>query len=742
MKTIVIIDLHCDATMPAGAQEFGGGNVYSYGLLQHFIRDKLPCVYITRKKYPHLKESVPLSDTVSLIRLDLGDFGPDDVDLLQEYYPEALRKIKAILDEIKTEIILHSCYWQSGYVAMQLAAAYGLEYVHTIFSNGKRVQKNGALCINRSINERIATEDVVFRHSKALICSSEAEMQDMQELYQIPKEHLLMTGLPVHSAFEYPIRMRDGRLRINPLGTIAPQYLPVKSGHLQSFSVWKDCGVFLYFGRLAPIKGVPNIISAWLRLRAQNGANTPPLWIAGGSMDQIAAIHEQLDKDSSAILRAEKEGALLWWGNQGAEGISTLMTKSLVVVTHSQVEAGGLMILEAMAHRLPVIATPCGYACSCIHNWKEGFLVEYDNVDLLACRMEHFARQPLLSVEMGQAAYQTYQRTKGVFQFWEKHLFSYGLLKELPPPQIPPLFGQHEVSDDEPPLSKEYIAKFAQHVYEWDGPVVVSLERGGSSYHLWRLENHSRSYLCKQWRSVPCKEVLWHMSKTLVVSAASRVAAESVICPWNGYYADTNKNLTIFQLPKKADAPFSLNESLALLDQICTVQEVPDGICLRQVKFLEDLDQEWERLFLFHIPAANSLRELWRACQRPLAEEETVYRSVGAISEEMFYGRSLLHFGSECSASFGYSQASLLLFAHKRYGVLLEDLFASLGRYDPPRQKSILRWMLCLSWEDVLRSIVLDPYKNIWEPDIAFILAILERLKQYDNSPTEPKPFM
>lgn len=742
MKTIVIIDLHCDATMPAGAQEFGGGNVYSYGLLQHFIRDKLPCVYITRKKYPHLQEVVSLSDTASLIRIDLGDFGPDDVDRLQEHYPEALFKIKAILDEIKTEIILHSCYWQSGYVAMQLAASYGLEYVHTIFSNGKRVEKDGALCINRSISERIATEEAVFRHSKMIICSSEAEMQDIQELYQIPKDKLLMTGLPVHSAFEYPIRMRDGKLRTNPLGEVAPQYLPVKPAYFQNFSAWKDHGAFLYFGRLAPIKGVPNIISAWMRLRAKNGVNTPPLWIVGGSIDQIAAIHEQLDGDSSAIQQAEKEGALLWWGNQGAEGISALMTKSLAVVTHSQIEAGGLMILEAMAHQLPVIATPCGYARTCIHNWKEGFLVEYGDIDLLAFRMEHFVRQPLLTIEMGQAAYQMYQQTKGAFQFWEKHLLSYGLLQKLPPPPIPSLFGLSEIMDDLPLLSEDYITKFAQYVYEWDSPVLVSLESGGPSYHLWRLEYNGKSYLCKQWRSTPCKEVLWHMSQTLAFSAASRVDAERAICPWNGYYAKTSQNLTIFQLPEKTDMPFSINENLVLLDKICTVQKSPDGICLRQVKFQEDLEREWEQLLFFNIPAANSLQELWCACKRPWAGEEITYRSVGAISEEMFYGGILVHFGTKYSASFGYSQASLLVFAHKRRATLLPDIFASICRYNPLRQKSILYWMLCLSWEDVLRSVVLDPYKNIEEPDIAFILAILARLEQYNDPSMEPKPFM
>ena len=60
---ILFIDLHCDATMPSGANEFGGGNTYSRGLLKGIISNKdLLCLYITRKKYDVCPEHEKISE--------------------------------------------------------------------------------------------------------------------------------------------------------------------------------------------------------------------------------------------------------------------------------------------------------------------------------------------------------------------------------------------------------------------------------------------------------------------------------------------------------------------------------------------------------------------------------------------------------------------------------------------------------------------------------------------------------
>lgn len=124
----------------------------------------------------------------------------------------------------------------------------------------------------------------------------------------------------------------------------------------------------------------------------------------------------------------EKEHKIIWWGTLPPSGISTLLLKSLVVLTHSKYEAGGLVLLEAFTQGLPVIATPNGYAKDYIQDWYNGFLVDYKDVHLLAKYMMFFCNQPFLSYYMGNNASQTMAAIKDSWNFMQSHLYAYGLV--------------------------------------------------------------------------------------------------------------------------------------------------------------------------------------------------------------------------------------------------------------------------------------------------------------------------
>ena len=152
---------------------------------------------------------------------------------------------------------------------------------------------------------------------------------------------------------------------------------------------------------------------------------TPPLWIVGGTPDEIAQIRLQLSDTISNLQYFEKIQKIIWWGYLNAEGISTLLLKTLVLITHSKFEAGGRVIIEAMSSGTPVIATPTGFGMDYINDWTNGFLVPYSHVDFLTHRMRHFINQPLLSNSLGNTASLMYKRIKDKFNCYEKHLIIY-----------------------------------------------------------------------------------------------------------------------------------------------------------------------------------------------------------------------------------------------------------------------------------------------------------------------------
>lgn len=438
---IVIVDLHCDATMPSGAQEFGGGNTYARNLLLGLLDTNYDFLYITRKKYAFLEEKVLLSPRGTLYRIDLGDFGVDDKDKLQDHYEEAMSQIKRLLEQYpptQYSFIFHSCYWQSGYLTRLLAAQYGTDYIHTVLSNGRSKAGRGAT--SDLVESRIATEDVVYRDAKYIICSSTSERQDLIELYNLPPDKLIVTGRWVDLRYRYPLYLDSGEIATNSLNGHAPtHYLPLYHEEPQKAyadtSGWWRRKAFLYLGRIHKNKGVPEIVAAWLSLYKKFGAKTPPLWLAGGSPPQIDDMRREIGDRLPDLYAAEEASKIVWWGTLDPAGVSTLLLKAMALIMHSKYEAGGIIVLEAMSQGVPVVATPFGYAKNYVEDWRNGFLVPYGDTQALQRRLEHFIHHPYLSNFLGARARADGERINASWDFIQNHLRLYGLAEPAGRPE-------------------------------------------------------------------------------------------------------------------------------------------------------------------------------------------------------------------------------------------------------------------------------------------------------------------
>ena len=137
----------------------------------------------------------------------------------------------------------------------------------------------------------------------------------------------------------------------------------------------RDTCIFLHVGRLAAEKGVDRILEAYRRAHALAPAGTMHLVIAGSGPKE-------------AELRATAPEGVTFLGNLDRHSVlPRLYASADVFVFSSLTETLGLVILEAMASGLPVIATPAGGVADHLYDGVNGIAYPPNDVDALAHAM-------------------------------------------------------------------------------------------------------------------------------------------------------------------------------------------------------------------------------------------------------------------------------------------------------------------------------------------------------------------
>lgn len=426
-KMIVIIDLHCDGLLPPGYSSSGGGNKYSRNILALLIAKNIPFIYFTEKTDSNLESFIQLASRSFLYRIDMTNIDCEKGTI--KYKEKIVSYIEPILtDYIQYTFIFHSIYWYSGEIAEYFSTKYDTYFIHTVVSNEKTKINLGVA--DKNASKRCEIEQFIFEQAKYIICSSESESKDIENYYNINKSKLKVTGRIIEEEFLIPyLDLYENPRTVCFSNKMTHCYVnnPFPYQVDEKLPDWTRLKVFLYVGRIHKNKGIVQIILAWEQLYHKYGMSTPPLWIVGGTPQEIFSFKKDYIRDIFLLNEIEKNFKLTWWGTLSPESISALMCKSLVLVTHSKYEAGGNTILEAMAHALPVIATPYGYAKDYIRHNENGYLVQYNDIDALKQYMEYFIKQPYLTNYMGRVAARDIHAIMHQWQFKEQHMQMYGL---------------------------------------------------------------------------------------------------------------------------------------------------------------------------------------------------------------------------------------------------------------------------------------------------------------------------
>lgn len=206
------------------------------------------------------------------------------------------------------------------------------------------------------------------------ILAAERMEQRLADRISVPSKYvgdsLTRIGVPYEKIF------------INPYGTNA---LPEMETRPQNRGV-KKCR-FLFAGSVIGRKGVPLLLEAWAKVASP----FTELTIAGDTTGMPPGV-PNLDN-------------VRFLGRLSRKEMASAFQKNDVFVFPSYAEGMPLVVLEAMAAGLPVIATPVaeGVVQSCVN----GILIPFDAPNVLAEAMIQLATDPIKRTNLGQAAKQT-----------------------------------------------------------------------------------------------------------------------------------------------------------------------------------------------------------------------------------------------------------------------------------------------------------------------------------------------
>lgn len=505
MGYVLIISMHADPAMPPGYSEWGGTHTYMRELLDCLNEYGIECVLITRRAMEELPAIEQYHQHCKIYRLQNGDLAPMDKTKLREYHDDNLLSIEQIVDDLEEKpMVIHSVYWNSGRIGMELSQKYDIPLVHSVISNSLGRQARGA---KEPVSDRAAYEKAIYNYSKWILCVSKDERDDLIRLYNISPEKIIVAGQYIHPSFIMPSRDNNGfprlnsRISIDEQKSAANHYNNVFSNSTND-SFW-SYKAFTYFGRIDENKGVDHILAAWHALYQKYDRECPPLWLIGGSINEINSMRQKCQDRLPHLRKAEKENKLVWWGCIDSVGASTLLLKTLVLVTNSLYEPGGRVITEAMSEGVPVIAAPNGFALDLVCNWKNGFLVPHGNETELSIRMEHFIRQPYLSNVLGENARQTAINVMKDWNFEHNHLLAYGMeMSHAADGTIPCVdyFSRREINIfpyRNIPLSNELLCNF---LHESAGESAIyppqKISTGGTS-DIYQIQGKYNSYIIK-----------------------------------------------------------------------------------------------------------------------------------------------------------------------------------------------------------------------------------------------------
>jgi D-inositol-3-phosphate glycosyltransferase len=376
---IAMISAHTSPLAALGGRETGGMNVYVLELSRELARLGYEVDIFTRRdgELPRVEEIGP---NLRLVHISAGPAEPIDKEAIMHFLPEFAEDMRRFIAEQGVKYgVIHSHYWQSGWVGTLLGRE--LDIPHVVMFHTLGEVKNRARISEQEPKVRIRHERTITRRASAIVTASEHECGLLERYYNADPGRMHTIPCGVDLELFQPMERATARRMLN-LDARAP--------------------VLLWVGRLEKLKGVDILINAVAQLDDRDFT----LLIVGG--DEYAA---DLKAELCRQAEAAGLGANVRFDGAVAHGDLPLYYSAAdVCVVPSYYESFGLVAVEAMACGTPVVASRVGGLISTVTDGVNGYLIPWRCPEPFAEKLEVLLNNPELRENFSRSARRSVER--------------------------------------------------------------------------------------------------------------------------------------------------------------------------------------------------------------------------------------------------------------------------------------------------------------------------------------------
>lgn len=417
-----LISVHGDPTAELGKEGAGGQNVYVRELGLSLAERGCLVDLFTRREHPdqpEIEELVPGCRTIRLTagptrfipREELFDLLPAFVQSWLDFQQRSQRTYK----------LLHTNYWLSGWVGLQLKKRLNLPQVHTYHSIGAVKYRNWdrppAIAVIRRSVECSCLEQVDY-----VIATSAQEVEDLRQLVS-----------------------QQGRIKIIPCSVSMKHFGCISQAQARrQLGIAEDSRLILYVGRFAPRKGIETLLHACSQL-----SQPFQLYLVGGSRPDAADAleHQRL---GALVQELDLEAVTVFTGRVPRHQLPAYYAAANVCVVPSEYEPFGLVAIEAMATGTPVIASDVGGLRHTVVPQRTGLLVPPRDPAALATAIAVILENKELQQSYGKAGRSWVQSrfsnaavAAQIHELYQSLTFTDGLEEAIQACQITPTLERH-----------------------------------------------------------------------------------------------------------------------------------------------------------------------------------------------------------------------------------------------------------------------------------------------------------